>query len=48
MLLTHHTARLGKEDLARMMLEEQGKYGWPRLAQEVAKLCEQLGLENPT
>ena len=45
-LLIHHTARLQEGDLARMMLEEQKKYSWPGLAQEVARLCEQLGLEN--
>jgi hypothetical protein len=45
-MLIHHVARLQEGDLARMMLEEQRKYGWPGLAQEVTRLCEQLGLEN--
>ena len=46
-LLIHHMARLEEGDLARMMLEEQLKYGWPGLSLEVASLCEQLGLEDP-
>jgi hypothetical protein len=45
-LLIHHMARLEEGDLARMMLEEQMKYNWPGLAQEVASLCEELGLED--
>ena len=39
-------ARLQEGDLARMMLEEQQKHGWPGLALEVSKLCEKLGLED--
>ena len=45
-LLIHNMAGLQEGDLARMMLLEQRKYGWPGLAQEVARLCEQLGLEH--
>ena len=44
--MIHHMARLQEGDLARMMLEEQQKHGWPGLAMEVAGLCEQLGLED--
>ena len=45
-LLIHHMTRLQEGDLARMMLEEQQKHGWPGLALEVSKLCEKLGLED--
>ena len=45
-LLLYHISHLEVGDLARDMMEEQVKHGWPGLVMEVSNLCDVLRLED--
>jgi hypothetical protein len=45
-MLVRHIRSLGEGTIARMVYEEQKRNGWPGLAREVARICEELGIEN--
>ena len=47
-LLIHHISNLKDGDLAKMMLEEQSRNNWEGLYKEVTKICETIGVEDPT
>ena len=38
--------KLREESLAREIFEEQRNQDWPGLAQEVSKICQDIGLED--
>ena len=44
--LVYHICHLEVGELARDMLEEQVKHGWPGLVREVSELCEMLRVED--
>ena len=44
--LVYHISHLEVGDLARDMMEEQVKHGWPGLVIEVSNLCNVLRLED--
>ena len=46
MLLALHLRHLDKESLANQVYQDQLAMGWPDLATEVGKICEELGIEN--
>jgi hypothetical protein len=45
-LLLYHISHLEVEELARDMMDEQVKHGWPGLVTEVRNLCDILRLED--
>ena len=45
-MLVYHVAHLEVGELARDMLEEQVRHGWPGLVVEVSQLCDKLRLED--
>ena len=38
--------KLREESLAREIFEEQKNHDWPGLAQEVSRICQDIGLED--
>ena len=45
-MLVFHISHLEEGDLARDMMNEQVRHGWPGLTKEVSNLCEMLRLED--
>ena len=45
-MLVYHISHLEEGELARDMLEEQVRHGWPGLVVEVSQLCDKLRLED--
>ena len=45
-MLVFHISHLEEGELARDMLEEQVRHGWPGLVVEVSRLCDKLRLED--
>ena len=45
-LLVYHISHLEVGALARDIMDEQVRHGWPGLTAEVSKLCDMLGLED--
>ena len=45
-MLVFHIAHLKVGDLARDMMEEQVRHGWPGLVKEVSNMCDVLRLED--
>ena len=46
LLLKFHISHLEEGDLAREMMQEQVRHGWPGLVREVNSLCDMLRLED--
>ena len=46
LLLALHLRHLDEESLANQVYQDQLAMGWPDLATEVGKICEELGIEN--
>ena len=45
-MLVFHISHLEEGELARDMLEEQVRHGWPGLVKEVSQLCDMLKVED--
>ena len=46
LLLARSIRELGEQELARQVMEQQLKMGWPGLVEEVAVICQAIGLPD--